>query len=219
MADTKISALTAVVTPASTDQFAVNQGGVSKRMTLAQVQAYGAPKLIAGNSGAANTLAAPSETWQILTANATANSTTTVATVMTTTALAVGTYFYEYYIVWQSATTTVGVNFQVDYLGTATRHRMVRHGQTALATAADGIASSAIATNTGGVVQTWAGRADAANLGPSAGADIINVDQFEHIRGILVAGTSSDLTLRHASETATSTQVMADTLLLLKRFA
>ncbi len=37
MADTKISALTAVVTPATTDEFAVNQGGVSKKITLAQV--------------------------------------------------------------------------------------------------------------------------------------------------------------------------------------
>jgi len=39
MADTAISGLTAVVTPASTDQFAVNQGGTSKRVTLAQIMA------------------------------------------------------------------------------------------------------------------------------------------------------------------------------------
>ena len=38
MADTKISALTAVTTPASTDEFAVNQGGTSKKMTLSQVR-------------------------------------------------------------------------------------------------------------------------------------------------------------------------------------
>lgn len=37
MADTKISDLTAVVTPALTDQFAVNQGGVSKKVTLQQL--------------------------------------------------------------------------------------------------------------------------------------------------------------------------------------
>ena len=39
MADTKISAATAVVTPAPTDQYATNQGGVSKRTTRAQVHA------------------------------------------------------------------------------------------------------------------------------------------------------------------------------------
>jgi len=37
MADTKISALTAVTTPATTDEFAVNQGGVSKKLTLTQI--------------------------------------------------------------------------------------------------------------------------------------------------------------------------------------
>jgi len=37
MADQKISELTAVVTPASTDEFAVNQGAESKKETLAQI--------------------------------------------------------------------------------------------------------------------------------------------------------------------------------------
>jgi hypothetical protein len=37
MADTKISALTAVTSPAGTDEFAVNQGGASKKITLAQI--------------------------------------------------------------------------------------------------------------------------------------------------------------------------------------
>lgn len=37
MSDTKISALTAVSTPATTDEFAVNQGGSSKKITLSQI--------------------------------------------------------------------------------------------------------------------------------------------------------------------------------------
>ncbi len=37
MANTKISALTAVTTPASTDEFAVNQGGTTKKETRAQI--------------------------------------------------------------------------------------------------------------------------------------------------------------------------------------
>jgi hypothetical protein len=39
MADTKISDLPAVTTPASTDEFAVNQGGTSKKETRAQLHA------------------------------------------------------------------------------------------------------------------------------------------------------------------------------------
>lgn len=38
MADTKISALSAVTTPAGTDEFGVNQGGVSKKMSLSQLR-------------------------------------------------------------------------------------------------------------------------------------------------------------------------------------
>lgn len=38
MADTKISALTAVTTPVGTDEFAVNQGGTSKKVSLSQVR-------------------------------------------------------------------------------------------------------------------------------------------------------------------------------------
>jgi hypothetical protein len=54
MADTKISALTAVATPAGTDQYATNQGGTSKRTTLAQVMAFvnTAPVWAAGTASA-----------------------------------------------------------------------------------------------------------------------------------------------------------------------
>ena len=40
MADSKVSALTAVATPAGTDEFPVNQGGVSKKITLSQIGSY-----------------------------------------------------------------------------------------------------------------------------------------------------------------------------------
>jgi hypothetical protein len=52
MADTKISALTAVTTPSSTDEFPVNQGGTSKKMTLAQILTLNAsPSAIEGSIG------------------------------------------------------------------------------------------------------------------------------------------------------------------------
>lgn len=54
MADAKISALTAVATPAGTDEFAVNQSAVSKKLTLTQVNAYCEP--VAAASTAAQTL-------------------------------------------------------------------------------------------------------------------------------------------------------------------
>lgn len=219
MADTKISALTAAAAALGTMELAVNDAGASKKLTITQLDAFTGPKLIAGASGAANTAAAPADTWQILTANAAANSTTTLATVMTTTALAIGTWFFEYYIVWQSATATVGVNFAVDYTGTVTRYRATRHLQTTGAAAATGVSDGLSSTLTGQLVEHMSTRTDAGALGPNTGVDTINADQFDLIRGLMVVSTSADLVLQHASETATSTQVMADTMLLLKRLA
>jgi hypothetical protein len=43
MADTKISALSAVGTPAGTDEFAINQGGASKKIALSQIKGYVEP--------------------------------------------------------------------------------------------------------------------------------------------------------------------------------
>lgn len=59
MADTKISALTAVTTPAATDEFGVNQGGGSKKMTLAQIGAIagGAVQYTAAGSAQGATIA------------------------------------------------------------------------------------------------------------------------------------------------------------------
>jgi len=43
MVDTKVSALPAVTTPDGTDEFLVNQAGTSKKVTLAQINAYTDP--------------------------------------------------------------------------------------------------------------------------------------------------------------------------------
>lgn len=61
MTGTKVSALTAVTTPAGTDEIPVNQGGTTKKMTLAQVNAYTEP--IAGGSTAAQNNGFASDTY------------------------------------------------------------------------------------------------------------------------------------------------------------
>jgi len=61
MADSKVSALTAVATPAGTDEFPVNQGGVSKKMTLSQISVYAEP--LSAASTAAQSPAAATDTY------------------------------------------------------------------------------------------------------------------------------------------------------------
>ena len=218
MADTKISALTAVVTPAGTDEFAVNQGSVSKKMTLSQISGFGC-KLISGSSGAANAGAAPSSTLQLLTANATANSTVTIATVMTTTALPAGTYRYRYDVLAQSAATTTAHKFSVDATGTVTRHVYHLLFPSAGVTAATGAVDQESNVTTGAVYAHQSTRIDNTVLGPMTDVDTINADVHYVIEGILVTSTSGDLLLGHASEVAASSQVMSGTMLSLQRLA
>jgi hypothetical protein len=167
-------------------------------------------------AGAANTAAAPSETWLLNTAN---NAVTTAETVMSVTGLAIGTYFYEYYLVWRSGAAGTGIAFTVDFTGTVTRTRVVRHGQSGITTASDGIADGTVAAVAGGVVQNWGAIADNSALGPSAGVAATTEDQFEHVRGIMVVSTTGDLNLVATGEANGAVTFMADSLLLLKRLA
>ena len=218
MADTKISALTAVTTLTGTSELAVNEAGTSKKVTVNQLDAF-KHTLISGNSGTANANAAPSETWQILTANATANSTTTNAIVMTTSSLPAGTYFYRYDIIAQSATATVSMKFAVDSTATVTKTVWHLFYPSQGVTAATGVVDQDANATTGHVWAHASSRTDNATLGPHTDVDTINANIHYVIEGVLVTSTSGNLTLAHGSETATSTQVMSGTMLRLTRMA
>jgi len=220
MADTKISALTAVGTPAGTDEFAVNQGGTSKKMTLNQVDDFVSPTVISSGaapaSGAFPDTGVGSEAWLVNTAD---NAVTTIEDVMTLTGLVAGTYLYEYFCVWRSGTTTVGCTFTVDYTGTVTRTRATRHGQSGITTASDGIADGTVTALAGGVVQNWGGIADPMVLGPNTGVGSTTEDQFEYIRGIIVVSTTADLKLQMTGEGGAAVTFKADSIAIVKRVA
>ena len=75
MSDTKISALTAVTTPATTDEFGVNQGGTSKRLTIAVLMAgtiVGGPVPVGGIILWSGTVATIPTNWKLC--DGTANS-------------------------------------------------------------------------------------------------------------------------------------------------
>jgi hypothetical protein len=218
MADTKISALTAASAAAPANEFAINEAGTSKKLTGAQVRDM-LTLLITGNSGAANANAAPSKTLQRLNSNAAANATTTFATVMTTTSVAAGTYRFRYDIVVQSSSATVSVKFRVGHSGTITRILARLLFPSGGVTAATGVMDQEINATTGNVYAIASTRVNDAALGPFTDVDTINADIHCTIEGLLTVSTSGSLTLGHASETATSTQVMADTMLELVRVA
>jgi hypothetical protein len=113
MADSKISALTAVTTPAATDELAVNQSGTSKKMTLAQSTA------LAGGA-VQYTTAGSIWTWTFSSAPVVADS-RWAATPITgfTTSIVTGTELYGLAV--QEASTTL-VHAASGSLTTAVRH-------------------------------------------------------------------------------------------------
>jgi hypothetical protein len=182
--------------------------------------AGGGPTLLSSGAapaaGAANTAAAPSETWLLNTAD---NGVTTVETVMSLTALQAGTYLYEYFIVWRSGATGTGTAFAVDYTGTVTRTRMTRHYQSTGAAAATGVADGVSAVLTGTLVEHMSAVTDNGALGPMTGVASTTEDQFDYIRGIMVVSTGGDLNLTMTGEANGAVTFKADSLVLLKRLA
>lgn len=218
MADTKISALTAVTTPTSTDEFPVNQGAASKKMTLEQIEQY-FRTTIAGGSGTANQGGAGHETWQVLTSNAATNSTATIATVMTTSSLPAGTYRYRYDIIAQSSAATTSLKFSVGFSGTVTKTVYHLFFPSQGVTAATGIVDQDINVTTGAVWAHLSTRTDNTTLGPTTDVDTANANVHYVIEGVLVCSTSGNLLLGHASEGAVATTVQSGTMLQLIRVA
>lgn len=173
-------------------------------------------KVIVGNSGAAG----PKETWQSLSVNATANSTITYVPVMTTTGVGVGTWRFEYYIVCQSSATTTGVKFKVRQTGGLSLfivHEFFINDSAAASTGT--MARDAWVTAAGVTGTNYAIAAQATELGVPTGVTAANIELFVVIRGLFIVTTPGNWELLHGSETATSTQVLKGTNLVLRKMS
>lgn len=211
MPDTKVSALTAVTVPASTDEFPVNQGGTSKKLTLALLAEYLFER-ISGNSGAAGEY----KTLQKLSSNAAANSTATLATVMTTTGVGVGTWHFKYNIRYQSGATTTGVDFAVNHTGTTGAFLMTTWFATTGTTATSG-APDQTSSVTATMIEGKAQRTKNTAVGATQSVDTANADMHMIIEGTIVVTATGSLELKHASETTAASTVMADSILELTK--
>lgn len=208
MADTKISALPAVTTPAATDEFAINQGGTSMKVTPSQMAALfrtlGFPIVAA------------------LTSDAPANSTTTAAKITgLDTTLAAGTYQFQYFIRYQAGAATTGVKFSVNHTGTVTAFVYNMRYVDAAATASTGAPSQNANASTAQVMGAYSARAKstAAGVGPTLSVDTLNADMLMVIEGLAVVTASGNLELYHASEVAAASTVKAGSSLVAVRVA
>lgn len=216
MADTKISALAAATLFADSNEFAINEAGTSKKLSGTLLRSGLGAILISGNSGAANPSPPPAETWQILTSDATANSTTSMVAVMTTTGLPIGFYQYRYDIWALSAATSTSHKFAVDYTGTVTTTTYHLLFPSQGVTAATGVVDQEINATTGAVWAHQSTRIDNTTLGPMTDLDATTVIHYM-IEGMIEVSTSANLVLLHGSEVNASSTVKRGTFLRLNR--
>ena len=184
MADTKISALTAATLPLDgTELLAVVQGGTSKKVAKADFSIVDLVKTVA---------------------SAQANSTTTAAAATDLAATVdVGTYLVKYWVVYQSAATTTGIQMYLDHTGTATRLASTWYTLTTGTTATSGVADQAT-TLTAQVMEGKGQRANNVASGPTQGVDTANADQFAVMEGIITVTVSGTLNFMFNSEVAAS---------------
>jgi len=195
VADTKISALTAVTAAALSNEYAVNEGGTSKKVSGTQQQALlqaanGLPVVKALSSAYTN------------------NTTTgTEVTDLSFNGLVAGTYHVKWVLLAQSAATTTSMKFGVNYTGTVTRMSAMAAFPSAGVTAATGTWHDANNATTG---QVWAyantrtESTTAPNLGPWVGVTTANVDHLVIVEALVVVSDSGDLELWAGSEVASS---------------
>jgi hypothetical protein len=195
MADTKISALTAVAAAALANEYAVNEAGTSKKVTGTQLQAL----LQAANGlPIVKALSSPYT-----------NSTTTgtIVTGLNFAGLVAGTYHVRWILLMQSAATTTSPKFGVNYTGTVTRMSAIAQFPSAGVTAATGTLIDVANATTG---QVWAyaitrtESTTAPNLGPWVGVTNANQDHLIVIEAVVVVSDSGDLELWAGSEVAAS---------------
>jgi hypothetical protein len=126
----------------------------------------------------------------------------------------VGTWIFEYLVLYQAAAATTGVKFSVNHTGTVTSFVYDIYGVSADTTATatqTALMDQDVVTTTGGLMEAWAARAKstAAGVAVSSGVDTLAADMLMLITGLAIVTASGNLELYHASEVAAATTVRA----------
>lgn len=198
MADTKISALSAVSAAAVAQEIAANDAGTTKKLTVAQLQT-----LIG-------------DLKKRLTSQADSTSTTPAKVTGLDLTLPAGTYTFEYFIRWRTATAATGIKFDVNHSGTVTSMVWNQRQMDISATAATAVPDQDNVQAAGAVMMGFSSRAKGtAGRGVLLSADTQNADMFTIIEGLVVVTVSGNLELYHGAEAAASgtVSVMADSVL------
>ncbi len=194
MADTKISGLPAVSTAVAAQEYAVNDAGVSRKVSGTQIQALlGSIK-------------------KRLSADSVSTSTTPAVVSGLDITLTPGTWAFQHYLRYRSTATGTGVKTGVQFSGTQTSfvgmqtwtQKGTNTGDTAKASQDGAIAVllGAFPIRASGLTVTL------------VEVDTANADLMTMIEGVVVVTVSGSLQVLFASETGTSVSLMTDSVVI-----
>ena len=201
MADTKISALSAATVAAVANELAINEAGVSKKISVTQLvtllQTLGMPRV------------------KLLGSQHSISSTTATKVTGLDMTLEAGTYTFQYFIIEQSATVTVAPLYAINFTGTVTTQKWWFQYADLSSTllAAIGTAAHDVTTSTLGFQMAQANDdfgttvPDMHPFATTNAVQTINTDILVMITGLLEVTVSGNLELYHGSETSTATSV------------
>lgn len=156
----------------------------------------------------------------MLTANSADTLVVLPSTVMTTTDVGVGTWHFEYTILFQTAATTTGIKIANNHTGTVSTYQMHSDFLSTGGAAATGVADGIAAVTLAGLHEGHAERVLNTSSKASAGVATINANQLLIVRGLLVVTATGSLQFSVGSEVAASAvRVMANSFLELTKIA
>jgi hypothetical protein len=207
VANSKISALTDIVTLASGDEIAVNDVSVpgSRKATIQEIADFLGLGILP----------------KVLASDVSSTSTTMAKVTALDTTLAVGTYLFDYMCLWQTATTTTAVKIGVNFSGTQTAFVVEGTGFEATTAASTGAADQTVAAF--GLRAGGTGRVPSSTVaiyGPTSGA-VINVNLQMVARGLITVSVAGDLQLYFGAEVAAAgtVKLMTGTTLRVQKVA
>lgn len=152
-----------------------------------------------------------------LTADQSNSTTTSTEVTGLTIPLGAGIYSARYLIRYQSAATTTGVKFAVNFTGTVTWMTVQSYFNTTGGAAATAAATQVAATATGNLIEGFSRRANNTDLQPTVSVDAANSDMFMVVEALFQCSTAGNLQLKHGSEVAAASTVKAGTSLILHK--
>jgi hypothetical protein len=130
--------------------------------------------------------------------------------------LGLGAYVFNYYLIAQSAATTTGHKFSVNFTGTKGIFAYNLRWVTNVSASSDDVAAQAYTTAAAAVVSAYTARAPTnAGTGVITDVDVINADVMYVLEGILTVTAVGSLDLYWAPEAAANATLKAGSSLIL----